>query len=313
MSALAFRVHIDKENEAPAAVIGKSAGALKSFGPRQKNFVQPTPRKALFDVNNERQLSSNKFVPGKNVNLKQPIKNQNSMLRIARGVENSHTTKLQSKGALSNITKNKPKAPEIKAPKVKTVVKPKIVPPTQQKHDSLDDEESEGESIFPRSERLSTYVGQLFSWRPPCLFGSIPDSEDSDLSDHDDHDNSILPELLDMIDIPMPEMDVPDMRDILSVMDPLPVPEDHAAESQSPASQLSQDQQRGAGPSELDTLSLPVPSEFDIIPTPDTSLSLGSLHVMTGSLDVSLNGANNLSLHENLDKSDEYCDSHLSS
>lgn len=40
------------------------------------------------------------------------------------------------------------------------------------------------ESIFPKSQRLSSYVDKLLTWRPPCLFGTIPDSEPE--SDNDD-------------------------------------------------------------------------------------------------------------------------------
>jgi len=301
MSSLAFRVHFDKENDTPAALMGKGAGTLKSFGPRQKQFVQPTPRKALFDVNNELQLSSNKFVRGKDVKLQQPMKKSStSALRISKGGENTFVKKPELKNGSTNKIRNKTKGPVLKAPKVSSLVNTKPAPLAQHKLAPPVplDEEYDSDSIFPRSERLSTYVGQLFSWRPPCLFGSIPDSEESDMSDDED--------LYDILDLPVPDLpEVVEMDDdIFSSMVPLPVPEDLFP--QPFTYKLSHDQKE-AGPSGLrpidsDLDTLPVLGEFDILPTPDTSLSLGSLHVMTGSLDVSFNDFQNVSLNESNDE-----------
>ena len=91
--------------------------------------------------------------------------------------------------------------------------------------------------------------------------------------------------------------------DIFSSMVPLPVPEDLFPQ---PFTCKSSHDQDGAGPSALrpidsDLDTLPVLGEFDILPTPDNSLSLGSLHVMTGSLDVSFNDFKNVSLNESTD------------
>lgn len=38
----------------------------------------------------------------------------------------------------------------------------------------------EDDDILPVKERASTYVHKLLSWRPQCLFGTTPDSEDED-------------------------------------------------------------------------------------------------------------------------------------
>lgn len=40
--------------------------------------------------------------------------------------------------------------------------------------------EDDFEDIWPKSERISTYIKKLVNWRPPCLFGDLPVSEDED-------------------------------------------------------------------------------------------------------------------------------------
>lgn len=40
--------------------------------------------------------------------------------------------------------------------------------------------ESDDESIWPRKDRVSTYVHRILSWRPPCLFGLSPQSDNEE-------------------------------------------------------------------------------------------------------------------------------------
>jgi hypothetical protein len=40
--------------------------------------------------------------------------------------------------------------------------------------------EDDFEDIWPKSERISTYIKNLVNWRPPCLFGDLPESEDDE-------------------------------------------------------------------------------------------------------------------------------------
>lgn len=38
----------------------------------------------------------------------------------------------------------------------------------------------EDEDILPAKERASSYVHKLLSWRPQCLFGTTPESDDEE-------------------------------------------------------------------------------------------------------------------------------------
>lgn len=59
----------------------------------------------------------------------------------------------------------------------------------------------EDEDILPVKERASTYVHKLLSWRPQCLFGTTPDSEDEDEEKERQH---IMEEL---DNLPLPKHD----------------------------------------------------------------------------------------------------------
>lgn len=43
--------------------------------------------------------------------------------------------------------------------------------------------DSDDESIWPRKERISTYFTKVLNWRPPCLFGAQPESEDDEITE----------------------------------------------------------------------------------------------------------------------------------
>ena len=55
----------------------------------------------------------------------------------------------------------------------------------------------EDEDILPVKERASTYVTKLLSWRPQCLFGTTPESDEEDEKEHqrimEELDNLPLP------------------------------------------------------------------------------------------------------------------------
>jgi len=281
MASLAFEVHVDKENDTPVAVFTKSGGGggLKAIGPQSKRFAQPTPRKALNDVNN--------FA----VPLKKPG------LKIAKGFENQikkpePEMKKKKTQKLKDVQVDK-KPPKTVVTNV-TVTKKQPSPVVVHQPSLPDDEEYDSDSIFPRSQRLSTYVGKVFSWRPPCLFGAaiLNSDEESDISDEENFQD-------DLIEWPA-RSEFPDHDDLLPCPDiddlPPPMTDDDLdallqAHSSATASAQSQPQCLDAPllPSqEVESAPLskspsPVPSDTDLclLQTPDTSLSLGSLHVMT--------------------------------
>ncbi|XP_005089809.1 uncharacterized protein LOC101862232 [Aplysia californica] len=284
MAAIGFEVHVDKENATPAAVFNKGS-VLKGFGPRRdKKLTQPTPRKALFDVNNDQQLSK-KVGLGKESGLSGELSKPNKPgLKISSGVENKtdEVKKPEAKKVFRKKLPKKTKEPEAdnKPPKVQPSISTKQPSPSYPDPSiPEDDEEYDSDSIFPRTERLSTYVDKLFSWRPPCLFGLIPDSE-SDLSD---------PNLSsDSLDIPMPEPEVEAMpeADLFSLLVPLPEVDASASESSGRQSSNQETSGQQARPSFL-TSPIEEDSSLSLTPSPDTSLSLGHLQVMPGSLNTS--------------------------
>ncbi|XP_059159324.1 uncharacterized protein LOC131943310 isoform X2 [Physella acuta] len=264
MAALGFEVHVDKEN-APS-ILHTKGSALKSFGLRNNGkLAQPTPRKALFDVNQDPRgpvgKNFNSIDIKHNEKLFNPVKP-----KVSSGVENhpqgpgikkSETRKTPAQHSHRKSLKNtKNELPPVISATTKKVTRK---PPVIQQQPDNDDCEYDSDTIFPRSERLSTYVDKLLAWRPPCLFGTIPDS-DTDCSEPEEIMHEEICEMP-VSFVPVPEFLEMDLENLMDELPPLEIPE----EFESP---------------EKDT--------YMLDQTPDTSLSLGSLQVMTGSLNASI-------------------------
>nr|KAI8769886.1 hypothetical protein BgiMline_001909 [Biomphalaria glabrata] len=278
MSALSFAVHNDKEN------VGVSKGInLKSIGSKNKGIhVQPTPRKALIDVNHDSRVSLgvlNSFTKESHLYpLKAHPKVSSGVENIPQGtsikkIEAKKTPKLQTK-VLKNSKENSTSVNVDVKPKKKHTITPQ--PPAS----TSDDEE---ESIFPKSQRLSSYVDKLLTWRPPCLFGTIPDSEPES-----DNDDALMDKLVNtpvlFPEVALPEFSEQDL-DLMIDLLPLDVPEpDIDQDNRVPNTACSSVQ---FSTKDLD-LSIDLqPLEetetddkviFDA--TPNTSLSLGTLQML---------------------------------
>jgi len=190
MSALGFEVHIDKENDTPVPGMINKGGPLKHFGREAKGKVQPTPRKALYDVNQEpanaqalRNLGRNKLDSSSTVLRDGCTSTFKPLLKVAKDAENdplgAHNKKQDSKKTPA-IQKKELKGTEIHPPKHKSVRAEK--PKPSKPRENVADEEYDSDSIFPRSERLSSYVDKLLVWSVPCFFKAPLDSE-SECSD----------------------------------------------------------------------------------------------------------------------------------
>ena len=57
------------------------------------------------------------------------------------------------------------------------------------------------EDLWPKKERVSTYIEKLISWRPPCLFGIHAISDDEEEVDEEKR----IQDMMDLIDsLPKP-------------------------------------------------------------------------------------------------------------
>jgi len=231
-----FMVHIDKENETPAALAHK--GPVKAFGPRKGKLNLQTPRKALFDVNNEQQLG--KAPRGKDSSTYGPIKNPGkTKCDIFQDFENQNSNKSIKKAQPKKESTQKIHK-KIERPQVltKATVVTKKQPVQKLKPVKKFEADEEWDAIFPRQERLSTYVDKLFSWRPPCLFGELPESDVSDLDVSEQEDDFDFEMNLDPLDVqgfpenatmsdlvvPLPEWDSSDSSQAKSSDDLLNAP-----------------------------------------------------------------------------------------
>ncbi|XP_033757042.1 uncharacterized protein LOC117339508 [Pecten maximus] len=168
MASMTFMPYVDKENAGSLGIhsgkgqqrASSGLGVGKVFGSSSQNQLV-TPRRALGDVSN-RGLSLNtnsQSLKQQKPAFKQPAPQQKKGLKIQGNKPNNNT---QSK----SLTKEKPVPIEPHYEEIEHM------------HIPTEIEDDDFEDIWPKSERISTYISQLISWRPPCLFSHLPDSGD---------------------------------------------------------------------------------------------------------------------------------------
>uniref|UniRef100_A0A0B6ZM26 Uncharacterized protein n=1 Tax=Arion vulgaris TaxID=1028688 RepID=A0A0B6ZM26_9EUPU len=280
MSFVGFEVHVDKENDVPSI---NKRGALKHVGLNgdRGKLQQTVTRKALLNVINEPANLASRGLGGKQLSLaKDGISNSvKSSSKILSGAENRpvntdnkkqhchKTPSLQGVKVSDNAGSHSSKVKSVEAPKkLQAPLKPLSV---------VNDDDYDSDSIFPTSERLSSYVSKLLTWRPPCLFGALPNSE-SDNSDLEE-----LPEDDILLDMPLPISTVPDFStaDLVHFMTEFP-----------PTKPECLDKEQGHDGQDKDI-------EVSLDLTSDASFSFGTLHFMNGSLDSSHISDANASTH----------------
>lgn len=163
---MTFMPYVDKENAGSHGIHSSKGqqrsssglGAGKVFGSSSQNQLV-TPRKALGDVSNRNlSLNSNsKGLKSQKPEFKQPAPQQQKGQKL-KGNKSKTIAQVKLK------EKTVPKEPEYEE------IEHMHIPP------DIDDDDFE--DIWPKSERISTYISQLISWRPPCLFSHLPDSGD---------------------------------------------------------------------------------------------------------------------------------------
>ncbi|XP_061171488.1 uncharacterized protein LOC133181001 [Saccostrea echinata] len=198
MAALSFQTYIDKENSSSfqsKKVTGLKKGlGLKVGKTLDENFV--TPRKALGNINKEnqgvkafglKQGSVNPLKPLKladSTNLVTPRKALGSINKDPRAASiktpslkqlcnpdsgKPENLKKSSKPQIDLGKKQKTVAPQLKLTKQPIVPTRHQVEEIEHMYIPLDNEEDDFEDIMPKSERISTYISKLISWRPPCF------------------------------------------------------------------------------------------------------------------------------------------------
>ncbi|XP_060075514.1 uncharacterized protein LOC132555177 [Ylistrum balloti] len=165
MASMTFMPYVDKENAGSLGIHpGKGQqrttsglGGSKVFGSSSKQLV--TPRKALGDVSNRGlSLNSNsKNLKQQKPAFKPPASQQRKGLKVQGNKQSSITHP-------KTVTKAAPTEPHYD--EIEHIHIPKEI------------EDDDFEDIWPKSERISSYISQLISWRPPCLFSHLPDSGD---------------------------------------------------------------------------------------------------------------------------------------
>ncbi|CAL1525945.1 unnamed protein product [Lymnaea stagnalis] len=259
MSALGFEVHIDKENATPAALFNKG-GTLKSFGSiNNGRHIQPTPRKALIDVNNDARGQLGKDF-GTNASKEMLFNSVKPCTKMSTGIENlQHGPHMKKPDSKKTLSLQQPHGKGLKHHKEfglqPSTKKPERRQKRQHPPTHISDEEYDSDTIMPRHERLSTYVDKLLAWRPPCLFGTIPDSES------DNEPDDLLND--DIINIPLTMIEVPqfnetDLDNLIEDLPPLETLDDETESAEQDRVVFEQ--------------------------TPDTSLSLGGLYMLNDSI-----------------------------
>ncbi|OWF49493.1 uncharacterized protein LOC110451710 [Mizuhopecten yessoensis] len=240
MASMTFMPYVDKENAGSLGIhpgkgqqrASSGLGGGKVFGSSaQKKLV--TPRRALGDVSN-RGLSLNSNSQGlkqQKPAFKPPSSQQKKGLKLQG---NKQSNVLQTK----TVTKEKAVPIEPHYDEIEHMHIPKKI------------EDDDFEDIWPKSERISTYISQLISWRPPCPFSHLPESGDE--TDEEEERKKRMEDLYNVLDNmpkPLPSVcDLPDLDD-----DNIWVPEPVEAVS---------------FPSSVDfcEISLPLDDSLDILP-----------------------------------------------
>lgn len=208
MASMTFMPYVDKENTGSLGIhsgkgqqrssTGLGGGKLFSSNP-QKSLV--TPRRALGDVSNVRSQS----LKAQKHAFKPPASQERKGLKL-------HGTKQGQQLQMRSIAKEK-----------NIPVEPHY-DDIEHMHIPKDMQDDDFEDIWPKSERISTYISQLISWRPPCLFADYPASDDE--VDEEEERRKRMEDLSNILDT-MPEPptfvdDVPELdEDILWIPEPL--------------------------------------------------------------------------------------------
>lgn len=181
MASLAFQPFVDKENAGSIGARpnkGQTGGGLGKVFNKGNAFA--TPRRALGDVGNK---TIDNGTSHKQIQKPTVIPLQNKGLQMK-------SSNIQPLSSRSGNVMQKPTVNENIKKKVlcstKVTTKPESI--SHRKSDVEDieymhipnEEEDDFEDIWPKSERISTYIKKLVNWRPPCLFGDLPVSEDED-------------------------------------------------------------------------------------------------------------------------------------
>ena len=239
MASIQFQIHKDKENVTSTNF--KTSSGLshnaKTFNPSNFHSLK-TPRRALGSVNEAHRVGGGKFDP------KIPLKNTapsgfGNNLKPSKSLIYKESKPKKHANKENEVLQQKPqslgekhlakKKPIVSAPPPPSFLLPEMeyMPPSSPL--DLDDD------ILPAKERASTYVSKLFSWRPQCLFGSLPDSDSEDelRSTMEELDNIPVPEQfcievpqIQPEDINLDDLELPSMDDFeLPMLSPLVVPE----------------------------------------------------------------------------------------
>ncbi|BFZ01324.1 hypothetical protein BsWGS_04364 [Bradybaena similaris] len=275
MSVLGFDIHVDKENAAPGLNINRRK-ALNSFGSASGKQIADrnrgksahlAQRKALTDVIND-PASRNTKENRSTINKDEFCSSLQPSCKVVCGAEDLH-------GNLGHTERDYQKTvPPLQQLKVPTDLgSPKSKSASSSKNQKVQlkpktaskiiYEDDDTDATFPSSERLSSYVNRLLTWRPPCLFGALPDSES------DNSDLEQLPEDDILLDMQLPTPTVPEFsdEDLVNLMNDLPPQNPEFGDErgdfyEDKAIELALDQ------------------------TVDTSYTFGSLHVMDASLEI---------------------------
>ena len=188
MASLQFQIHTDKENTVSR---GKQTGIVKS-GKSKALLSHKTPRRVLGSVNEANRVggrgersetvSFGALKPKKVVAEKDKLKQ-----RQQPDKENDVVKRIELKEEKSGVCRSVEPKQTYCLPDIEYMPPPS--PP-------IDDDD-----ILPVKERASFYVHRLLSWRPQCLFGIEPDSDEEDEKEH----QRIMAEL---DNLPLPQDDI---------------------------------------------------------------------------------------------------------
>lgn len=212
MAAVQFHIHTDKENVTSAG--HKSSGNIQVGKTFLSGTLQSlkTPRRALGSVNQTDRVTGNapshlalnptmglmpalinkpplaQFQKPNTTAVQKPKQalgdkgsklNQRLFPTSSADKENSvgEKSKLQEKLAPVSLPIVQPKAQVLAQ-----IIDPDLLPdvefmPRPEVPDDTDDD------IILKKDRVSTYVDRILSWRPSCLFGIVPESEDEEESE----------------------------------------------------------------------------------------------------------------------------------
>ncbi|XP_076103707.1 uncharacterized protein LOC143072583 [Mytilus galloprovincialis] len=183
MASLAFQPYVDKENAGSFGVrpnkgqIGGGLGKVFNKG-NEQSLV--TPRRALGDVNRDLKAVNNG--PG----LK-PMQKPSGLPLQSKGLQMKSANIQPLTGRSGNIMQKPSVNENLRKKSISTnKVTVKIEPVHKRLAEDIEhmhipkEEEDDFEDIWPKSDRISTYLNKLVRWRPPCLFGELPDSSDEE-------------------------------------------------------------------------------------------------------------------------------------